>query len=62
MFGKKLPTKGSMLPSSAAFLLKVPMKWYVRNKIRDITIGNPIPPFLTIAPSGAPTKNNKISF
>ena len=56
----QLPNIASILPSSAAFLVKVPVKLYVRNNIKEITIGSPNPPLRINAPNGAPTKNNII--
>ncbi|MNR45965.1 hypothetical protein D3C85_1648720 [compost metagenome] len=34
--------------------------WYTRKNEMATTTGNPIPPFLIMAPSGAPIKNSSI--
>ena len=58
MLGKKLPIIGSMLPSSAAFLLKVPINDMLEIKLRYY-IGNPTP-FSYNSTQRSTNKNNKI--
>ena len=55
-------TKGGTIINNPAAYAKTgaPMyndRYQNGNNINETTIGSPIPPFLIIAPSGAPTKN-----
>ena len=52
------PNKGFNPFSCEIRLPKVLMKWKVININTAKTMGNPKPPFLIIAPKGAPIKNN----
>ena len=53
------PKKGAIPSSCENRLPKVLIKWKVINIKTAKTMGNPSPPFLIIAPRGAPIKNIK---
>ena len=53
-----IPKKEVKEPCVADFSETVAIMWYIRKKTIAMTTGKPSPPFLMIAPRGAPIKNN----
>ena len=56
----KAPINGVISPSFASFFPDMSTTQYTAKKSIEITTGVPSPPFLIIAPSGAPMKKNMI--